>query len=245
MDVPLEKREIGLIAKILKKKGLTKENFIELGCGDGFNLRVFEKLRMNGEGVELSKEAIGIARQKKFNNIKLINKDINQLSYKNENLIFLLNVLEHVKDDAKLLKKISTFLKKNGCLFLSIPAHKKSYGYADLNAGHYRRYERDEIKDKLEKAGFEAEKILSVGFPVCNFYTWFFNKCMKIIKKGAKLEEEKTATSGIKLSEAYYPPPFNFLAEIAFPILTILIKLDFLFLNTDLGNNYIIIARKK
>ena len=58
-------------------------------------------------------------------------------------------------------------LKKNGILFLFLPAKMLLWSGMDEAVGHYRRYEFREIKIKCEKAGFNIKKIHyvdSIGF---------------------------------------------------------------------------------
>lgn len=242
MDIPSEKRAFEIIKGYMAKKKIFCP-FIEVGCGDGFNLKEFSKMGLNGIGVDISKEAIKIAKSRKLKNIRLIEEDFLKLNIKT-NLIFMLSVLEHIKDDISFLKKANDLLEDNGILVIAVPANSKAYGFADINAGHYRRYDRDEIKKKLESGGFKINEVFSFGFPVCNFYTWFFNYCHKRKLKNPKVQMNKNLVSGIENKENYYPNIFQKLSKIAFPILSILIKMDGLFLKTNLGNGLVIFARK-
>jgi SAM-dependent methyltransferase len=78
--------------------------------------------------------------------------------------IFAVNVLEHIENDASALKNIKQMLKQNGKLLLLVPAKKKAYTKLDQELGHYRRYEKKELIDKLENAGYEIEKIYFFNF---------------------------------------------------------------------------------
>lgn len=242
MDIPAEKRVLEIVKWYIIKKKLFY-SFIEVGCGDGFNLKEFSKIGLKGIGMDISKEAIKIARSRKLKNIRLINEDFLKLKTKT-NLIFMLSVLEHIKDDMSFLKKANNLLMDNGILVIAVPVNPKAYGFADINAGHYRRYSRDEIRKKLKGTGFKIEEMFSVGFPVCNFYNWFFNYCYKRKLKNLKVKMNKNLVSGIENKEDYYPNVFQKLSKIAFPILSILIKMDEFFLKTNLGNCTAVFARK-
>ncbi|MBL7147267.1 MAG: class I SAM-dependent methyltransferase [Nanoarchaeota archaeon] len=242
MDIPSEKRVIEIIKRrMIKKKKFYP--FIEVGCGDGFNLKEFSKMGLEGIGVDISKEAIKIAKSKKLKNIRLINEDFLKLKTKT-NLIFMLSVLEHIKEDISFLKKANNLLMDKGILVIAVPANSKAYGFADMNAGHYRRYDKDEIKKKLKNTGFKIDEIFMIGFPVSSFYTWFFNYCHKRKSKNQKVKMNKNLFSGIENKENYYPNIFQKLSKIAFPILSSLIKIDRFFLKTNLGNGMVIFARK-
>ena len=242
MDVPVEKREVQIIKRQVIKKRFFY-SFIEVGCGDGFNLKEFSGIGLKGIGLDISKEAIKKAKSRGLKNIRLIHGDFLKSKIKT-NLIFMLNVLEHIKDDTSFLAKANSLLFKGGILVIAIPANSKTYGFADINAGHYRRYDRNEIEEKLKNTGFKIDEIFSVGFPVCNFYTWFFNYFNKGKLKNLRVKKNKSLVSGIEHKERYYPGTFQKLSKITFPILSILIKMDELFLKSNLGNNLIIFARK-
>ena len=75
--------------------------------------------------------------------------DIQQLPYRDDlfEVVFALDVLEHVKNDESCISEISRILKKYGYAIVSIPHRKKFYTTQDKLIGHYRRYEIDEIKE--------------------------------------------------------------------------------------------------
>ena len=83
--------------------------------------------------------------------------------------IYSLNVLEHIEEDVAALRDIREKLNAGGALFLYVPAFMCLYSEFDKAVGHYRRYRRGELIDKLREAGFvvsRAEYVDSLGF-VC------------------------------------------------------------------------------
>jgi SAM-dependent methyltransferase len=66
----------------------------------------------------------------------------------------LFDVLEHVQDDVSFLGRIAAMLKPQGRLYLTVPAMPLLWSAADRQAGHFRRYRRSELVQKLEMAGF-------------------------------------------------------------------------------------------
>ena len=50
-------------------------------------------------------------------------------------------------------------LAPGGKLALLVPAHRFLYGEFDRALGHFRRYERRELADKLEKTGFAVREM--------------------------------------------------------------------------------------
>ncbi len=75
--------------------------------------------------------------------------------------VLCLNVLEHIEQEEKVLRNIFNLLESKGRLLLLVPSHPLLYGSLDRNLGHYRRYGKKELKDKLEALGF---KIISLNY---------------------------------------------------------------------------------
>jgi len=67
------------------------------------------------------------------------------------------NVLEHVEDDGAGLRQIHELLEPGGRVVLVVPMLRALYGEIDRAIHHFRRYERAELVEKLEKAGFAVE----------------------------------------------------------------------------------------
>jgi glycosyltransferase involved in cell wall biosynthesis len=70
-----------------------------------------------------------------------------------------INVLEHTRDDAAALRRVNELLVPGGRVIVFVPAGKQLYGALDQSVGHIRRYEKDELVEKLAAAGFEVEDI--------------------------------------------------------------------------------------
>jgi glycosyltransferase involved in cell wall biosynthesis len=68
------------------------------------------------------------------------------------------NVLEHVEDDEAALRQIHDLLAPGGRVVLVVPMLRALYGEIDRAIDHYRRYERTELREKLEAAGFVVEE---------------------------------------------------------------------------------------
>ena len=85
--------------------------------------------------------------------------------------IVSINVLEHIKEDEAELASYAKSLSKNsGALCLFVPARMEIYAQIDSDFGHYRRYTKKELREKLEKAGFKIEKLHYYGF--AGYFAW-------------------------------------------------------------------------
>ena len=100
--------------KLLKN---TKENFLEIGCGNGFMLA--EALRLgfkNVKGIEPSREAITFADNKIMNFIQHGIFDENQIEKDKYDIVFIAMIIEHVVDSNKFLESIYKILKPGGII---------------------------------------------------------------------------------------------------------------------------------
>lgn len=82
------------------------------------------------------------------------------------------NVLEHIEGDEKALAHIYQLLPP-GRLILLVPALKWLYNGLDRELGHFRRYSKGELHQKLKAQGFKiCQLTFSNGFGVLG---WFLN----------------------------------------------------------------------
>ena len=65
------------------------------------------------------------------------------------------DVLEHVEDDAALLRELHRVLVPGGLLLVTVPAGPWLWSDDDEYAGHFRRYRIGDLRDRLRTAGFE------------------------------------------------------------------------------------------
>ncbi len=73
--------------------------------------------------------------------------------------VVCLNVLEHIEDDLFALEQLRNVLAPGGKLALLVPAHRFLYGEFDRAVGHFRRYEKRELRVKLEQVGFAVREV--------------------------------------------------------------------------------------
>jgi len=85
--------------------------------------------------------------------------DPKSLAHYDFDTVTCINVLEHTADDVAALRRINELLTPGGRVIIFVPAGKDLYGTLDEGVGHLRRYEKDELIDKLKQAGFEVEQI--------------------------------------------------------------------------------------
>jgi 2-polyprenyl-3-methyl-5-hydroxy-6-metoxy-1,4-benzoquinol methylase len=66
--------------------------------------------------------------------------------------IVMINVLEHLRDDAGVLRSLSGNLAPDGRLVVYVPALNTLYGDWDDSIGHFRRSSRDQLERTMRAA---------------------------------------------------------------------------------------------
>ena len=100
-------------------------------------------------------------------------EDYRKIGYEMFNFIIALNVLEHIKDDQFALQELYRMLKKDGILVILVPCHKFLYNVIDVNVGHYRRYAKKELLEKISMTRFCVEQISY--FNMLGIAGWYIN----------------------------------------------------------------------
>jgi SAM-dependent methyltransferase len=85
--------------------------------------------------------------------------------------IVLVNVLEHILDDAALLSQIEQCLRPGGSLLLFVPALSWNYGSLDKAFGHHRRYSKRELGLKFQEARLRVQLVRYVN--MMGIPSWF------------------------------------------------------------------------
>lgn len=161
-------------------KGKTDLKILDAGCGAG---SVMKLLAQYGRvtGVDKFEPLVKYCR---IMGKKVILDDICHLSFSDNrfDLVVALEILEHVEDDRRALGELYRVVKKDGILFLSVPAFPFLWGNQDLAAKHRRRYTKNELADKLGKSGFSIIKITYMNFFLFPLIA-FFRIVRKIFSK--------------------------------------------------------------
>ena len=69
--------------------------------------------------------------------------------------VIALNVVEHIQDDASALNNCKKLLRNNGRLIILVPAYQFLYNTFDEELGHYKRYTRKELGERMRAAGMD------------------------------------------------------------------------------------------
>jgi SAM-dependent methyltransferase len=155
--------------------------------------------------------------QKNFNccpNVSLYRGGLEEVLSENPRLgnrafdaVIMVNVLEHIEDDYRVLRVMSRMLKSDGHLLMFVPAMPVLYGSLDSEFGHFRRYTKSTLASVCRKAGYEMVRIRY--FDVFGVLPWWFvNRVLrsKTLNPGmAKLYDRLVVPLARRLEEAIPP----------------------------------------
>ncbi len=155
-------------------------DILEVGMGIGI---FTEKLLTRGKvfGVEIVPEFLAEARRRLGDRpgLECLAADIgapeppDSLRGRAFDTIVCMNVLEHIEDDRATLSRFLELLKPGGRLVLVVPAHRWLFNPLDSHDGHFRRYGRADLNEKLRAAGFDV--VHESTFNLFGIAGWFLN----------------------------------------------------------------------
>jgi SAM-dependent methyltransferase len=147
-----------LVLKFLSEKDWSKGCVLDLGCGGGF---LSALLRDRGADVVSTDIIMGAARNvRAMGSRKALLFDAGfpwPFVTQTFQTILMLDVLEHVEDDAACLDHMKKALMPGGRVILTVPAHQFLFSRWDRILGHFRRYSKDSLQQKILTAGFQLE----------------------------------------------------------------------------------------
>ncbi len=165
----MTRERVGVVAKLIPKGALT---VLDIGIGLGFVEELIAKRKLiRLYGNDISSKAITSARERFAGQFKL--ESLNSMEYSKNyfDAVLLLEVLEHVSPSKtfSLLKKIGSYLKKEGVFVLSIPINEGLEYMSENPNGHVRVYTEKLIEAELNIAGFDLI-ILKKFYAFKNYY---------------------------------------------------------------------------
>ena len=163
-----------VIITYLHEKGKTKaETLLDLGCGDGNNLRFLSKYGNDVWGSDYN--ILRLLRAQRHNpTVPIFLADI--LDYPaGDNffeLIFFNHVLEHIKEDKQALAAVLRILKPKGLLILGVPNEgawwwQLAYRLEPQSlilTDHVQFYTAKKLRKKMEEQGFIIKEIEHIGW---------------------------------------------------------------------------------
>jgi SAM-dependent methyltransferase len=113
-------------------------------------------------------------------------------------------VLEHIEHDHTALKELARVLELSGQLVATFPHRKFYFARDDRFVHHFRRYELDEMKDRLQAVGLRPVCVKKVLGPVDKIMMWLAVSCFSLREKGKSSERSAARRSSLLTILAYF-----------------------------------------
>jgi len=152
-----------LIIWALKRYFPKVQTFLEIGCGTGFVLSGIEHAypQLTLFGSEVLVTGLGFAAQR-LSKATLFQMDARAIPFVDEfDVIGAFDVIEHIQEDVKVLEQMHQAIQPGGGIILTVPQHPWLWSERDDIGHHVRRYQAQELKMKVEQAGFKVVRMTS------------------------------------------------------------------------------------
>ena len=206
-----------LVEKVIENMPAKAERIIDFGAGNGSFAKEVEK--QSNKKVVCVEPAENM--QEHLQGLEKA-KSLESLADNEADFIYSLNVLEHIEKDEDVLRLLRQKIKKGGVILIYVPAFTCLYSAMDKEVGHFRRYEKADLLNKVSATGF---KVTDCRYE--DFVGWFAAMLFKLVsKKSGKLD---------KKSVWFYD-------RFVFPLSRLA---DFLSQGRLLGKNLLLVAKKE
>lgn len=234
---------------------------LDVGCGDGFLALQLKKNFKEVYGVDVNEIDLAIARRiNPKKQVHFIKASATNLPFKNEffDVVICTDVIEHIKEDEKVVSEVRRVLKKNGTLIITTLDKNFPFLYDPINYvlmrllnkhlpigvwgfGHVKLYGNKDIINLLK--GFKVKKIIKDPHVLTAFIEnyYFVNLLQPSLKSDPK-NKERTLKNIRTLEKRILSKPPRALVQIR----DLFIKLDnFFYKDKDIGINLIAKAVKR
>jgi SAM-dependent methyltransferase len=149
-----------ILLRVLERElsGNHAERILDVGCGTGTMLGHLSRFG-HAAGVDAEPDAVHLCQKRGVRGVQIY--DGSTLPFETEafTLVTTLDVLEHIDDDSGMLAEIHRVLAPGGTLLITVPAFPFLWGPQDELSHHKRRYRRQELRERVESAGFELRRL--------------------------------------------------------------------------------------
>ena len=154
----------GIALSVLKEQCVhPPASVLDVGCGWGTNLQALETAGYEVTGLDISRRILDALDRQGRN---LIEADLNReppADAKIYDVLFALDVIEHLDDDLGAVCRLSRMLRPGGLAVISVPALPELYSDFDRIQGHRRRYGPETLRAAFDGSGLGVLKIFWWG----------------------------------------------------------------------------------
>ncbi len=135
------------------------KNILDLGCGDLYFLKRFAEDKPNTRFIAVDKGFDEEMMQRESGRINCY-RSLEELPAQEKpvDLIFMMDLLEHVEDDLLFLKSLlrKPFVRADTLFIITVPAYEKLFGEHDRFLEHFRRYTNSSLEAVTAEAGLRT-----------------------------------------------------------------------------------------
>lgn len=127
---------------------------------------------------------------------------------KQMDFIYAIDVLEHIEDDEQAFRDLYEALDPGGKILIYVPARMELYSPFDKSIGHFRRYHKKELGEKITAAGFQLEKLRYhelIGY-FAAYYNKFFAKDGELNASAVRTYDKLIVPTTNVLEKVINPP---------------------------------------
>jgi SAM-dependent methyltransferase len=172
---------LNMIDRVIAPDG--QRRVLDIGCGAG---NMFHHLARYGSvvGVDNNPKPLAVARERGYQVREGLAEDL-PFETESFDLVSLLDTVEHCDDDMAVLRECYRVCAPGGYLVITVPAFMWLWSHNDVLNDHKRRYAAKELKEKLARVGFQAERMT-----YNNFFVFPMAALMILLRRGAGQEPE-------------------------------------------------------
>ena len=148
----------GLLRRMLRPSSGGKARVADLGCGCGMMLHVLEH-DYDVIGVDSSDQAIEFARQRGVRVVAGSFPEQIPLEKGAFDAVLMLDVLEHLDDDAAAVNSAAALLRPGGIIIATVPAYQWLWSKRDEHHHHRRRYAKARFRCLFGGPGLKLEML--------------------------------------------------------------------------------------
>jgi len=149
-----------LVTDLLTRCAVRDGSILEIGCGGGYLSASLSRAGCRGVASDIDYEAARFARDRGATETLVFDASgAWPFATGSFDVVLMLDVLEHLDDDAGALREAHRTLRANGTLVLTVPAHPFLLSSWDRMVGHRRRYTRSRLTNAVRSARFDIRKI--------------------------------------------------------------------------------------
>ena len=163
---PWERARLRVVSRLLRAHGTPAPAVVvDVGCGDGFVVgelaRRFPGTAFAAVDPNLDDDSAALLRRRAAGLPITVCRSLDEASSLGPaDIVLLLDVIEHVEDDAGFLERLrhSPVVGPRTLLVVTVPAHQRLFGPHDVFLRHVRRYDPPVLTRRLEASGFQVQQ---------------------------------------------------------------------------------------